>query len=113
MARHGKLALFRSFGRARVEPDAPADARSLFLLYSNTKVLTTAALWMLAEDGLLRFSDTVAMHFPGFEAHGKDARFYQCSWLTEDDSSILMERLTSRMDIEMIRQPKAIPRRVA
>ena len=71
VARHGKLALCRSFGRARVEPDAPADARSLFLLYSNTKVLTTAALWMLAEDGLLRFSDTVAQHLPGFEEHGK------------------------------------------
>ena len=51
VARRGKLALFRSFGRARVEPDAaPADAHSLFLLYSNTKVVTTAALWMLAED---------------------------------------------------------------
>ncbi len=72
VARRGKLALFRSFGRARAEPDAaPADARSLFLLYSNTKVVTTAALWMLAEDGLLRFNDPVAMHVPGFEAHGK------------------------------------------
>ena len=71
VARHGKLALCRSFGRARVEPDAPADARSLFLLYSNTKVVTTAALWMLVEDGLLRFNDPVAMHVPGFEAHGK------------------------------------------
>ena len=71
VARRGKLALFRSFGRARIEPDAPADARSLFLLYSNTKVVTAAALWMLAEDGLLRFNDTVAQHLPGFEAHGK------------------------------------------
>lgn len=71
MARHGKLALFRSFGRSRAEPDAPAEARSLFLLYSNTKVVTAAALWLLAEDGLLRFSDTVAKHLPGFEAHGK------------------------------------------
>jgi CubicO group peptidase (beta-lactamase class C family) len=71
VARRGKLALFRAFGRARVEPDAAADARSLFLLYSNTKVVTAAALWMLAEDGLLRFGDTVAQHVPGFEAHGK------------------------------------------
>ena len=72
VARRGKLALFRSFGEARVGPEAtPADARSLFLLYSNTKVVTTAALWMLAEDGLLRFSDTLAHHVPGFEAHGK------------------------------------------
>jgi CubicO group peptidase (beta-lactamase class C family) len=71
VARRGRLALFRSFGRARLEPDTPADARSLFLLYSNTKVVTAAALWMLAEDGLLRFNDAVAQHVPGFEAHGK------------------------------------------
>ncbi len=71
VARHGKLALFRSFGRARLEPDAAANARSLFLLYSNTKVVTAAALWMLVEDGALRFNDTVAQHVPGFGAHGK------------------------------------------
>ena len=71
VARHGKLALFRSFGRARVEPDMAADARSLFLLYSNTKVVTAAAVWMLVEEGRLRFSDPIAQHVPGFEAHGK------------------------------------------
>jgi CubicO group peptidase (beta-lactamase class C family) len=71
VARHGKLALFRSFGRARVEPDAAADSRSLFLMYSNTKVVTAAAVWMLVEDGLLRFSDTVAQHVPDFAANGK------------------------------------------
>jgi len=72
VARRGKLALHRSFGQARVGEDAaPVDGRSLFLLYSNTKVVTAAALWTLVEDGLLRFSDTVAEHVPGFEAHGK------------------------------------------
>lgn len=80
LARHGKLALFRSFGQARVAPQGardydapatPADARSLFLLYSNTKVVTAAAVWMLVEDGKLRFNDTIAQHVPGFEAHGK------------------------------------------
>src|SRR3954452_7032168 len=71
IARHGKLALFRSFGRARVSPDAAADARSVFLLYSNTKVVTAAAVWMLAEDGLLRFNDPIAQHVPEFAANGK------------------------------------------
>ncbi|RAI59523.1 serine hydrolase domain-containing protein [Roseicella frigidaeris] len=71
LARHGRLALFRSFGRARVAPDRPADDRSLFLMYSNTKVVTAAAVWLLAEEGLLRFTDTVAQHLPGFAAHGK------------------------------------------
>jgi CubicO group peptidase (beta-lactamase class C family) len=71
IARHGKLALFRSFGRARVAPDAAADARSVFLMYSNTKVVTAAAVWMLVEDGLLRFNDPIAQHVPEFAANGK------------------------------------------
>ncbi|MFC7475724.1 serine hydrolase domain-containing protein [Dankookia sp. GCM10030260] len=71
IARHGKLALFRSFGRARVAPDVVADARSVFLMYSNTKVVTAAAVWMLVEDGLLRFHDPIAQHVPEFAANGK------------------------------------------
>jgi CubicO group peptidase (beta-lactamase class C family) len=71
VARHGKLALFRSFGKARVEDGKAADPRTLFLMYSNTKVVTAAAVWMLAEDGLLRFTDTIAQHIPEFAAHGK------------------------------------------
>lgn len=71
VARHGRLALFRSFGTACIEGNRPADARSLFLMYSNTKVVTAAAVWMLVEDGLLRFSDTVAQHVPEFAANGK------------------------------------------
>jgi CubicO group peptidase (beta-lactamase class C family) len=69
VARHGKLALFRSFGDATL--GTPATADSLFLMYSNTKVVTAAAVWMLVEDGLLRFSDTIAQHVPEFAANGK------------------------------------------
>jgi CubicO group peptidase (beta-lactamase class C family) len=69
LARHGKLALFRSFGDATL--GTPATADSLFLMYSNTKVVTAAAVWMLVEDGLLRFSDTIAQHVPEFAANGK------------------------------------------
>jgi CubicO group peptidase (beta-lactamase class C family) len=43
----------------------------LFALLSNTKVLVAATLWTLVEEGRLRFSDTVAEHIPGFDAHGK------------------------------------------
>jgi len=69
IARHGKLALFKSFGQARLSQ--PADPRTLFLMYSNTKVITAAAVWMLVEDGLLRFSDPIAQHVPEFAANGK------------------------------------------
>ena len=72
VAREGKLALVRSFGDARLDPArVPAREDSLWLLYSNTKVITACAVWILAEQGALRFTDRVADHVPGFEANGK------------------------------------------
>src|ERR1700676_3802097 len=48
LARNGKLALFRSYGNARTEGGTvPATNESLFLLFSQTKVLTSAAVWTL------------------------------------------------------------------
>jgi CubicO group peptidase (beta-lactamase class C family) len=72
VARHGKLALFRSFGAARLEPQpVPARDDTLWLLYSNTKVITAAAVWMLVEDGALTFNDRIADHLPEFARNGK------------------------------------------
>jgi CubicO group peptidase (beta-lactamase class C family) len=72
VARDGKLALLRTFGEARIDPQrTPARDDSLWLLYSNTKVITASAIWVLAEQGALRFTDRVAEHVPGFEANGK------------------------------------------
>jgi CubicO group peptidase (beta-lactamase class C family) len=72
VARRGQLALCRSFGDARLDPDrAPAKDDTLWLLYSNTKVVTACAVWLLAERGALRFTDRVAEHVPGFEANAK------------------------------------------
>jgi CubicO group peptidase (beta-lactamase class C family) len=72
VARHGKLALFESYGAARIKPSrVPARSDTLWLLYSNTKVITACAIWILVEQGALRFTDRVAMHVPGFEANGK------------------------------------------
>lgn len=71
VGRNGKLALFRSIGNAATSPPRPVDDRTLFPLFSNTKPITAAAVWTLVEEGKLRFSDRVAEHVPGFEAHGK------------------------------------------
>jgi CubicO group peptidase (beta-lactamase class C family) len=74
LARHGKLALFRSYGSARTKPAAvSATNDTLFLLFSQTKVLTSAAVWTLVEEGRLSFNDLVADHLPEFAARGKDA----------------------------------------
>jgi CubicO group peptidase (beta-lactamase class C family) len=72
VARHGKLALARSLGEARLDPArVPATDDTVWLLYSNTKVLTACAVWLLADRGALAFTDRVADHVPGFEANGK------------------------------------------
>ena len=72
IARHGQLALLKTFGDARIDPSRqPAADDTLWLLFSNTKVITACAVWILVERGALRFTDTVAQHVPGFEANGK------------------------------------------
>ena len=40
-------------------------------MFSQTKVIVTAALWQLVEAGELRFADRIADHIPEFDANGK------------------------------------------
>jgi CubicO group peptidase (beta-lactamase class C family) len=72
LARHGKLALFRTYGNAKIESGkVPATNESLFLLFSQTKVLTSSAVWTLIEEGKLSFMDKVSDHLPEFAERGK------------------------------------------
>jgi CubicO group peptidase (beta-lactamase class C family) len=71
LARHGRLALFEAFGQASIEPADAATTRTLWLLFSNTKVITAAGIWALVEDGAITFSDRIADHIPEFARHGK------------------------------------------
>jgi CubicO group peptidase (beta-lactamase class C family) len=63
--------MYESFGRASISPAAVANADTLWLLFSNTKVITAAGIWALVEFGLLRFADRIADHIPEFAQHGK------------------------------------------
>jgi CubicO group peptidase (beta-lactamase class C family) len=72
LARHGRLLLERTVGHARTVPaPVPAAADTLWLLYSNTKVIVATALWRLCEDGVFGFDDRVSDHLPDFARHGK------------------------------------------
>src|SRR6195952_3965136 len=72
LARNGKLGLFRTYGDARTDGGKVAARNdSLFLLFSQTKVLTSAAVWTLVEEGKLSFMDKVSDHLPEFAARGK------------------------------------------
>lgn len=71
LARHGKLALFETFGNASIGPSVAAGNENLWLLFSNTKVITAAGVWALIEDGVVRFTDRISEHIPEFARHGK------------------------------------------
>jgi CubicO group peptidase (beta-lactamase class C family) len=71
IARHGRLVATRSFGKARLTPDGAARPDTLWLMFSNTKVVTATALWTLFEEGAFRFTDRMADHVPEFARNGK------------------------------------------
>src|SRR5579884_4570761 len=58
IARHGRLGAFRTFGEAKI--GAPATDDTLWLLFSQTKMITAAALWQLVDQGAISFADRVA-----------------------------------------------------
>ena len=80
LAHNGQLVLDKSFGMARIglghsadTVAVPARSDSLWLLYSNTKVIVATALWKLHEQGRLRFTDKVTEYLPEFGRHSKEA----------------------------------------
>jgi len=75
MARHGTLVAARAFGTARLASRdtaaVAADQDTMWLLYSQTKPITSCAIWYLVERGKLRFHDAVADYIPEFSRFGK------------------------------------------
>lgn len=65
IARNGRLAAFETYG--------DADNDNLFNVFSSTKAITSAAGWLLIQDGLLDVEEKVADIVPEFAANGKDA----------------------------------------
>jgi len=74
VAREGRIAGMRTFGRARfggVEADARDD--SLYCIFSCTKAITSAAAWLLIQEGKLSVDERVSEIVPEFGANGKAA----------------------------------------
>ena len=63
VARNGKVAVFESYGDARDE--------SLFCVFSATKAITSAAGWILMQEGKLDESELVADIIPQFATNDK------------------------------------------
>ena len=73
IARRGKIAGMRTYGRATFsgeEKDAAND--SLYCIFSCTKAITSAAAWLLIQEGKLSTDELVSDIVPEFGSHGKD-----------------------------------------
>ena len=73
IARDGKLAGFRTFGKARQDGrEQPATDATMYVIYSSTKAVVGAAVWALFDEGLLRLDERVAEIIPEFASNGKE-----------------------------------------
>ena len=73
VARQGRIAGMRSFGSVRHEGrPAAASNETLYVVFSSTKAITSAAAWLLIQEGKLDPSERVAAIVPEFGTHGKE-----------------------------------------
>src|ERR1700741_685697 len=73
LARDGKLAALHSSGRVLHHGrPAPATDDTLFCVFSCTKGITSAAAWLLMQEGKLSPDEPVAAIVPEFGTHGKE-----------------------------------------
>jgi len=96
VARHGKLALFETFG--------DASNNSLYCVFSSTKAITSAAAWLLMERGQLATNEVVADIVAEFGSNGKDAITVEQLFLHSAGFPSAPFRPTDWFDVERRRQ---------
>src|SRR5579864_2471554 len=84
VARHGRLAYFKSLGLADRERDKPVADDTIFRLYSMTKPVTSVALMTLYEQGYFQLNDPVHKFVPEW----RDQRV----WVSGEGSAMQTER---------------------
>src|SRR5229473_3825651 len=74
ISRNGKIGLMRTLGRAiQGGVEKPATDETFFDIMSCTKAITSAAAWILMQEGKLHPEDLVVKFVPEFGTNGKDA----------------------------------------
>jgi CubicO group peptidase (beta-lactamase class C family) len=74
VARHGRLAALRTFGTVKHGGSAAAARDdTLFCVFSCTKAITSAAAWLLIQEGALAIDERAADIVPEFGTNDKDA----------------------------------------
>ena len=73
VARQGRIAGMRTFGSVQHEGrPASATNETLYVVFSATKAITSAAAWLLIQEGKLDPDERVAAIVPEFGKHGKE-----------------------------------------
>jgi len=67
IVKDGKVIVAKGYGVKKLGEKTPVDARTLFLIASNTKAFTAVALAMLVEEGKLQWDDPVINYLPWFK----------------------------------------------
>jgi CubicO group peptidase (beta-lactamase class C family) len=66
IARHGRIAYFKSFGMADIEAGVPMKNDAMFRIASMSKAITSTAVMMLYEEGRFLLNDPVSKFIPEF-----------------------------------------------
>ena len=72
IAREGRIAAMRTLGSVKHgDREAPASDETLYCVFSCTKAITSAAAWLLIQEGVLGLDESVAEVIPEFGSNGK------------------------------------------
>jgi CubicO group peptidase (beta-lactamase class C family) len=74
IARNGKIGAMRTFGHAvQGRREQTATDSTLYCVFSCTKAIVSAAIWILLGERILELGERAADIIPEFGTHGKDA----------------------------------------
>lgn len=71
--RYGHLVLDIVGGQADQEASKPVTQETMFVLFSSTKPLAAACLYILWDRGKFKWDDLVSKYWPGFAQNGKES----------------------------------------
>ncbi len=67
IARHGKIAYYKSFGRMDIEANTTMHTDAMFRIASMTKAVTSVGIMTLYEEGKFLLTDPVSKYIPEFK----------------------------------------------
>src|SRR5579863_4528765 len=74
IASKGKIAAMKTFGRAvQGGVERPATDETFFVAMSATKAITSAALWILIQEGKIDPADRIVKYVPEYGTNNKEA----------------------------------------